>query len=105
MDRNHYRKLYGKQGVVERYWHAATHIIPQGKAVMDKPRAHYVKLPSGGHTQGGSERPYATTTIDPKGNGRMRGTGADHSVHHPRVVLSSGTRNRNAATEPKGCKA
>ena len=36
MDWNHYRKLHGRQGVVKRYWHAATHTIPQGKAVMDK---------------------------------------------------------------------
>ena len=36
MDRDHYRKLHGRQGVVERYWHAPTHTIPQGKAVMDK---------------------------------------------------------------------
>ena len=36
-------------------------------------------------------------TIDPKCNGRMRGTGADLSVHHPRILLSSGTGDRNAA--------
>ena len=35
-DWNHYRKLPGKQGSVERYWHAATHTTLQGKVVMDK---------------------------------------------------------------------
>ena len=30
MDRNHYRKLHGRQGVVDRNWHGATHTIPQG---------------------------------------------------------------------------
>ena len=94
----------GRQGVVERYWHAATHTVPQGKA-SDRPRAHYVKLSSGGHTQGRSERPHATASIDPKGYGRMRGTAADHSLHHPRVLLSGGTGDSNAATEPKGRKA
>ena len=30
MDRNHYRKLHGRQVVVERNWHGVTHTIPQG---------------------------------------------------------------------------
>ena len=71
---------------------------------MDKrvtPLAHYVKLTSGGHTLGRSERPHATASIDPKGYSRMRGTAADRSVHHPWVLLSGGTGDRNAATEPK----
>ena len=89
---------------MERYWHAATHTIPQGEA-SNRPHAHYVKLSSGGHTQRRSERPHATASNDPKGYGRMRGTAADRSVHHPRVLLSGGTGDRNAATEPKGSKA
>ena len=36
MDRNHYKKLHGRQVVVERYLHAETHTILQGKAVMAK---------------------------------------------------------------------
>ena len=43
--------------------------------------------------------------IDPKGHGRMRGTAAPRSVHHPWALLSGGTGDRNTATEPKGCKA
>ena len=65
------------------------------------PRAHHVKLTSGGHTMGRSDRPQATASIDPKGYGRTRGTAADRSVHHPWVLLSGGTGDRNAATEPK----
>ena len=72
--------------------------------MMDKrvtPRAQYVKLPSSGHTLGRSDRPHATASIDPKGYGRMRGTAADRSIHHPWVLLSGGTGDRNAAAEPK----
>ena len=71
---------------MERNWHGAT-------------------LSSGGHTLGRSNRPHTMAAIDPKGYGRMRGTAADRSVHHPWVLLSGGTRDRNAATELKGCKA
>ena len=105
MDRNHYRKLRGRQGVAARsHTHHTAGISSDGKA-SDRPRAHYVKLSSGGNTLGISDRPHATASIDPKGNGRMRGTAADRSVHHPWVLLSGGTGDRNAATEPKGCKA
>ena len=107
MYRNHYRKLHGRQGVVERNWQGATHTKLQGEAVMDKrvtPRAHYVRPTSGGHTLGRSDRPHATASIDPKGYGRMRGTAADHSMHYPWVLLPSGTGDRNAATEPKGAR-
>ena len=65
------------------------------------PRAHYVKLSSGGHTLGRSDRPHATASIDPKGYSRMRGTATDRSVHHPWVLLSGGTGDMNAATETK----
>ena len=51
------------------------------------------------------DRPQATASNDPKGYGRMRGTATDRSVHHPWVLLSRGTGDRNAATESKGCKA
>ena len=44
-------------------------------------------------------------SIDLKGYGRMRGTAADRSRHHPWVPLSGGAGDRNAATEPKGSKA
>ena len=47
MDRNHYRKLQLRQGVVERYRHAATHTMPQGKAVMDKRVTGHVHTMSG----------------------------------------------------------
>ena len=30
MDLNHYRKLHGRPGEVERNWHGATHTIPRG---------------------------------------------------------------------------
>ena len=84
--------------------HHTAGISGDGKA-SDWSRAHYVKLSSGGHTLGRSDRPHATATNDPKGYGRMRGTAADRSAHHPWVPLSGGTGDRNAATEPKGCKS
>ena len=88
MDRNHYRKLHGRQGVVERNWQRATH-TPNRRDKRVTPRAPYVKQTSGGHTLGRSDRPHATASIDPKGYGRMTGTVTDRSVQHPWVLLES----------------
>ena len=52
--------------------HQTAGISGDGQA-SDRPRAHDVKLTSGGHTLGRLERPHVTASIDPKGYGRMRG--------------------------------
>ena len=93
MDRNHYRKLHGRQGVVERYWHAATHTIPQGKAVMDKRVTGHVhtmsSYPVVGTPREDRKGHMQRLPSTRKGYGRMRGTAAG-----PQHTSSKGTTVR-----------